>query len=213
MHMHCTKVPEPSPSQATVYIHPLALCESSQIGAGTRVWAFAQVMDGAVIGHDCNIGGHAFIESGAVIGDRVTIKNAAMIWRGVTIDDDVFIGPGVIFTNDRHPRSPRSEVARQRYARTENWLAQTRIRNGASIGAGAIILPGIEIGEHAMVGAGSVVTRSVTAYRLARGNPAHEAGWVCACGQPLSQTLQCPECQRAFRLAGKRLRLAEAAHV
>lgn len=177
------------------------------------MWAFAQVMKGAVIGEDCNIGGQAFIEGGAVIGDRVTIKNGVMIWNGVTIEDDTFVGPAVIFTNDRHPRSPRSEVASERYAQAANWMAKTCVRRGASIGAGAVILPGIEIGKYAMVGAGAVVTRNVTAQRLVRGNPAREAGWVCRCGKPLGKSLRCSACKRQYRLVGSVLVAAEAARV
>ena len=93
------------------FVHRLALCESDSVGDGTRIWAFAHVMHGAVVGRDCNIGDHAFIESGAVVGDRVTVKNGVLIWDGVTIADEAFIGPGVIFTNDRHPRSPRMPAA------------------------------------------------------------------------------------------------------
>src|SRR5260370_24218425 len=97
-------------SAARIFVHRLALCESDEVGAGTQIWAFAHVMNGAVIGRDCNIGDHTFIETGARIGDRVTIKNQAMVWDGVEIEDDVFIGPGVSFTNDEFPRSPRTRL-------------------------------------------------------------------------------------------------------
>src|ERR1700739_2265051 len=95
-----------------IFVHPRALCESQQVGKGTRIWAFAHVMRGAVVGCDCNIGDHAFIETGARIGDRVTVKNQAMVWDGVEIGDDVFVGPGVSFTNDVFPRS-RGQPLRQ----------------------------------------------------------------------------------------------------
>ena len=184
-------------------IHPQALCESNRVGTGTRIWAFTHVMEGACVGRDCNIGSHCFVEAGAVIGDRVTVKNAAMIWDGVTIEDDAFIGPGVVFTNDRHPRSPRSEWAAKRYAQTETWLAPTRVHRGASIGAGAVILCGIQIGPYAMVGAGAVVRKTVPAQRLAVGNPARLAGWVCRCGATLRNVAACLPCGRRYRLVGE----------
>src|SRR5215469_11293422 len=121
---------------AAVFVHPNALCESDEVGAGTQIWAFAHVMKGAVIGRDCNIGDHAFIETGVRIGDRVTVKNQAMVWDGVEIEDDVFIGPGVSFTNDAFPRSPRMRLPAiaARYDRRDRWLLRTRVGNSASIG-------------------------------------------------------------------------------
>src|SRR5690349_365704 len=132
-------------SISAVFVHPLACCESEQIGSGTKVWAFAHVMKGARIGENCNVCDHAFIESGAIVGNGVTVKNQVMIWDGVEVEDGCFLGPGVIFTNDKYPRSPRlsdvPEIAR-RYSKAENWLGRIRVCRGASIGAGAIILPG-----------------------------------------------------------------------
>ena len=115
------------------YIHPTALAESREIGAGTRVWAFTHILPGARVGQDCNIGDHCFIESGAVVGDNVTLKNGNMVWEGVRLADGVFVGPNVFFTNDRHPRSPRLPQARQRYT-DETKLAGAddhRARGGA----------------------------------------------------------------------------------
>ena len=171
-----------------VFIHPLALCESDNIGPGTRIWAFAHVMKGARVGSDCNIGDHSFVESDAVIGNRVTVKNGVSIWNGITIEDDVFIGPGAVFINDRYPRSPRMAAATvtYRYSDESHWLAGTRIERGASIGAAAVLGPGLRIGTFAVVGAGAVVTKSVPAHRLVLGVPAREAGWVCTCGRPLA---------------------------
>ncbi len=177
-----------------IFTHRLALCESEQVGDGTRVWAFAHVMSGAIVGRDCNIGDHAFIESGAKLGDRVTVKNGVLIWDGVTIGDDTFIGPGVLFTNDRTPRSPRMPEVAKRYASVANWLTPTTICRGASLGAGAVILPGVTIGEHAMVGAGAVVTRDVNAHEQVVGNPARVVGLVCACGGRLNDARQCLVC-------------------
>lgn len=178
---------------AQVFVHPAALCESDDVGAGTRVWAFAHVMQGAVIGRECNIGGHAFIETGARIGDRVTIKNQAMIWNGVTLEDDVFVGPGAILTNDRYPRSARADQTSQVYSCSENWLVPTTVRRGATIGAGAVILCGVSIGSSAMVGAGAVVTRDVPDHGLVVGNPARAIGWVCLCGARLNAVAREPE--------------------
>ena len=121
------------------FIHPAAICESAEVGDGTRIWAFAHVLAGAVIGRNCNICDRAFIEQGTRIGNGVTVKNGAMIWEGVTLEDYAFIGPGVIFTNDRYPRSRQLAEAAPRYARNDNWLVPTTVRRGASIGAGAVV--------------------------------------------------------------------------
>jgi len=123
--------------------HAQALVESTSIGAGTRVWAFAHVLPGAVIGSDCNICDHVFIENKVTVGDRVTIKCGVQLWDGVTVEDDVFIGPNVTFTNDPTPRSRQHLEA----------YPETVVRSGASIGANATILPGLTIGQSAMVGA------------------------------------------------------------
>jgi len=119
-----------------------------------------------------------------MIGNKVTIKNGNMLWAGVTLEDGVFVGPCVIFTNDLYPRSPRLSQAKKRYSNRE-WLLPTLVKQGASLGAGAILLPGIIVGEFSMIGAGAVVTRDVPPYALVVGNPAHVVGWVCQCGQPL----------------------------
>lgn len=150
------------------FVHRHALCESSHVGEGTRIWAFAHVLEGAHIGRDCNVCDHVFIEGGVVVGDRVTIKNGVQLWDGVTLEDDVFVGPNATFTNDLFPRSRK---------RPEHW-PRTCVRRGASIGANATLLAGIEIGERAMVGAGAVVTRSVPPGAIVAGNPARVVGSV-----------------------------------
>jgi UDP-2-acetamido-3-amino-2,3-dideoxy-glucuronate N-acetyltransferase len=184
-----------------VMIHPKALVETHDIGDGTRVWAFAHVMAGAKIGKDCNIGDHCFVESGAVIGDQCTIKNGTMIWEGVTLEEGVFVGPNVLFTNDLVPRSPRLSDARERYAEKKNWLVPTKVERGAAIGAGAVILAGITIGEFAMVAAGAVVTKSVPAHRLVIGFGARAGGFVCRCGYSLqfrAKSATCGNCKTRY---------------
>ena len=183
------------------HIHPTALAESREIGAGTRVWAFTHILPGARVGQNCNIGDHCFIESGAVVGDNVTLKNGNMVWEGVHLADGVFVGPNVFFTNDRHPRSPRLPQARKRYATKRNWLVPTTIERGAALGAGAIILAGVNVGEFATVGAGAVVTKPVPAYALVVGNPARQVGWVCRCGKSLQfrrRRAVCADCGSRF---------------
>jgi UDP-2-acetamido-3-amino-2,3-dideoxy-glucuronate N-acetyltransferase len=162
-----------APSSAThitparFFAHPEGRVESSDIGPGTRVWAFAHVLQGARIGADCNICDHTFVEGGAVLGDRVTVKCGVQLWDGVTLEDDVFVGPNATFANDPFPRSRRpAEVAR------------TLVRRGASIGANATLLPGVTIGAEAMVGAGAVVTRDVPPRAIVVGNPAVVSGFV-----------------------------------
>jgi acetyltransferase-like isoleucine patch superfamily enzyme len=182
-------------------IHPKALVETEDIGEGTRVWAFAHVMAGAKIGKHCNIGDHCFVETGAVIGDQCTIKNGTMIWEGVTLGEGVFVGPNVLFTNDLVPRSPRLPDARARYAEKRNWLKPTKVERGAAIGAGAVILAGITIGEYAMVAAGAVVTKSIPAHRLAIGFGARVRGFVCRCGHPLQFRVKssiCGNCKTRY---------------
>lgn len=148
--------------------HPQALVETEHVGRGTRIWAFAHVLPGAVIGEDCNICDHVFIENDVVIGHRVTVKCGVQVWDGVRLEDDVFVGPNATFTNDPAPRSRQHLAA---YPRTV-------VREGASIGANATILPGLTIGRHAMVGAGAVVTRSVPAHAVVVGNPARIVRYV-----------------------------------
>ncbi len=191
------------------YVHPQALCETELIGPGCRVWAFAHVMHGAKIGSQCNIGGHSFIEEGASVGNRVTIKNGALIWRGVSIMDDVFIGPGVVFTNDRNPRSPRNPAMADRYQNEAHWFERTNVGRGASIGAGAVILCGLSIGDFAVVGAGAVVTRDVLNHGLVVGNPARQVGWACECGRKLTRLANsfcCGSCQTKYEADGDEIR-------
>lgn len=194
-------------TEKNFFVHPLAVCDSQEIGQGTRIWAFAHVMPQARVGEKCNLGDHVFVESHAVIGNRVTIKNQVLVWEGVELEDDVFVGPAAIFTNDRYPRSPRMgdvPAVAARYQKVENWLACTRVCRGASIGAGAIIVAGVTIGEFAMIGAGAVVTKDVAAHQIVAGNPARPRGWACCCGKPLQlkadKLWHCPDCPQPFVL-------------
>ncbi len=168
-----------------VFVHPLGLCGSEAVGPGSRVWAFAHVLPGAVIGREANICDHVFIEGGVVLGDRVTVKCHVALWDGLTAGDDVFIGPSAVFANDRYPRSKRSVPA-----------VPTTLLRGCSIGAGAVIVPGVTVGEFAMVGAGAVVTRDVPPFTLVVGNPARPSGLVCRCGGVLVPTEDGLRCSR-----------------
>lgn len=148
---------------ASARISPLAMVDpQADVGDETQIWQFVVVLAGAKIGAACNLNAHTLVEGGAVIGDRVTLKSGVFVWDGVILEDDVFCGPNATFTNDRMPRS------RQRPDR----FPETRVERGASIGAGAVILPGVTIGEGAMIGAGAVVTRDVPAHETWVGNPA-----------------------------------------
>jgi acetyltransferase-like isoleucine patch superfamily enzyme len=184
------------------------------VGPRTTIWRRAQVREGARIGADGTVGRDAFIDAGVVIGDRVKIQNAALVYHGATVEDGVFIGPAAIITNDRYPRAITSSGE---VARAGDWqVAPVMLRYGASIGAGAVVVGGVEVGRFAMVGAGGVVTRDVPAHALVAGSPAHRIGWVCACGFRLTDAngdaappapaaysantgLSCSRCGRIYR--------------
>ncbi len=168
------------------YIHPKALVETDQIGADTKIWAFAHVMADAVVGEDCNIGDNVFIESGVRVGDGVTIKNNALIWKGVQIADYVFVGPNTVFTNDLRPRSPRMPLIKEQGLKEADWLVETFVEEGASVGANATIVAGVTLGKYCMVGAGSVVTKDVEPFTLVVGNPAKVVGRVNELGERVS---------------------------
>jgi acetyltransferase-like isoleucine patch superfamily enzyme len=193
-------------------IHATADLEADvSIGAGTRVWHRAQVRTGARIGRDGVIGRDVFIDEGVTLGDRVKVQNGALIYHGVTVADGAFIGPGVIVTNDRRPRALNASGD---LARAADWtVSPVMIGLGASIGAGAIVVAGRNVGPYAMVGAGSVVTHDIPAHALVVGNPARSIGWVCVCaerlvdsaGHPASagrsatdEDLRCPACDRRY---------------
>ncbi|MCP1309714.1 acyltransferase [Paenibacillus tyrfis] len=167
-----------------IFIHPTANVSSEAvIGPGTKIWVNSQIREGTEIGENCIISKDTYIDQGVKIGHRVKIQNGVSIYNGVTVEDDVFIGPNAVFTNDFYPR-----------AFNENWaITKTTIKRGVSIGANATIVCGTELGEYCMVGAGSVVTKNVPRHALVIGNPARIVGFVCKCGNKLSNN-KCLEC-------------------
>jgi UDP-2-acetamido-3-amino-2,3-dideoxy-glucuronate N-acetyltransferase len=175
----------------TARIHPTADLEAGvSIGAGTSVWHRAQIRVGASIGAQCVIGRDAFIDEGVVLGNRVKIQNLALVYHGVTVEDGVFIGPNAILTNDRYPRAI---TATGELARADDWIVSPiTLRMGCSIGAGAVVVAGTDIGRFATVGSGAIVTRSVPDHALVAGNPARRIGWVCACGRRLQDAANSP---------------------
>ena len=191
-------------------VHPTADLESNvEIGRGTSVWHRAQIRTAARLGAECVIGRDAFIDEGVRIGDRVKIQNQALVYHGVTIEDGVFVGPGAILTNDRYPRAITSAGD---LARADDWtVSPITLRRGCSVGAGAVVIAGVDVGTFATVGAGAVVTKTVPSHALVAGNPARRLGWVCACGARLEAdgkpappdpnegaTLDCSSCSRSY---------------
>lgn len=168
------------------YIHPLAEVESgARIGAGTRIWRQAHIRSFACVGEQCNIGKGVYIESHVVIGSYVKIQNHVSLFDGVTIEDGVFIGPHVCFTNDLYPRAITPDG---HLKNVNDWdITPTHVKYGASIGAGAVIVCGVTIGEFALVAAGAVVTKDVVPHTLAVGNPARFCGYVCHCAHRLAE--------------------------
>lgn len=168
-------------------IHDLADVQSKNIGDNTNIWQFCVVLKDAIIGNNCNISAQVFIENDVLIGNNVTIKSGVQIWDGITLEDNVFIGPNVTFTNDFLPRS-------KQYPKE---FLKTTIKKGASLGANSTIICGIIIGEYAMVGAGSVVTKDIGIQELWYGNPAEHKGYICKCGQKCNNSLICDDCKGA----------------
>jgi UDP-2-acetamido-3-amino-2,3-dideoxy-glucuronate N-acetyltransferase len=170
-------------------IHPLSDVQTVNIGHNTSIWQYVVILPGAIIGENCNINAHCFIENKVVLGDNVTLKCGVFLWDGITIEDYVQIGPNATFTNDLYPR------AKQPFS-----LMHTVIKKFASVGANATIMGGITIGEYALIGAGSVLTKSAANNTLWIGNPARQAGFVCNCGRKLNNTLTCNSCNRQYKL-------------
>jgi acetyltransferase-like isoleucine patch superfamily enzyme len=182
---------------STISIHSTAqVSDDAIIGAGTRIWNQAQVREHARIGRDCIIGKDVYIDFSVEIGDNVKIQNGVLIYHGVTIESGVFIGPGVVFTNDKKPRAINPDGTLKG---NDDWdVGPVQVCYGASIGAGAIILPNVTIGRFALVAAGAVVTRDVREHGLVLGNPARPAGYVCKCATKLVEEsaghYRCPAC-------------------
>ena len=180
---------------ADYFAHPQAIVESAQIGKSTRIWAFAHILPGAVIGEDCNLCDHVFIENDVSVGDRVTVKCGVQLWDGIHIEDDVFVGPNATFTNDPFPRSKQRPTE----------FSKTIVQKGASIGANATILPGVTIGQNAMVGAGSVVTKNVPPNSIVMGNPARIVNYVTGNFQSKELVSQSSAEEHELPIAGAKL--------
>ena len=161
--------------------HPTAIVESDTIGEGSRIWHFVHVRERALVGKNCNIGKSVYVDTDVEIGDNVKVQNFVSIYKGVKIKDDVFVGPSVVFTNDLYPRA---------FIWEEEKIVPTVVEKGASIGANSTIICGVTIGEYAMVGAGSVVTKYVPPFGLVFGNPARLKGFVCYCGKRLRRPIE-----------------------
>lgn len=169
-------------------VHPTAMIEENvTLGNGTSVWDNAHIRHGARLGDQCIVGGKSYIAYDVEIGHRVKINSMAYICNAVTIEDGVMISAGVLFTNDRFPRACTSDLRELRSSAPDEHTLETLVREGATIGAGAIIGCNLTIGRFAMIGMGSVVTRSVPDFHLVVGNPARSIGCVCRCGQPLAK--------------------------
>lgn len=163
------------------YRHPTAIVDSDNIGEGSKIWHFVHIRERSNIGKNCNIGKSVYIDIDVKIGNSVKIQNFVSIYKGVEIEDEVFVGPSVVFTNDLYPRS---------FIWREDKVVQTIVKKGSSIGANSTIICGLTIGEYAMIGAGSVVTKDVPPFGLVFGNPARLKGFVCYCGEKLEKIIE-----------------------
>ena len=177
------------------FVHPAAIVDDGvDIGDGTRVWHFAHVMSGAVIGRDVSLGQNVFVAGRVVIGDGCRIQNNVCLYEGVVLEEHVFCGPGMVFTNVRNPRSA--------YPTPREAYHETRVRRGATVGANAAIVCGNTVGEWAFIAAGAIVTNDVPAFALMAGVPARRIGWACECGQSLGrhggELFVCNACGRRY---------------
>ncbi len=194
-------------TERETYIHPAAEVSSAAvIGAGTLIWRQAHIREGAHIGEMCNIGKGVYVDTHVHIGSCVKIQNHTSIFEGVTLEDGVFVGPHVCFTNDLHPRAINPDGTLKS---ASDWeITPTLVKYGASIGAAAVILCGLTIGEFALIGAGSMVTRDVLPYALAFGNPAMQRGFVCRCARRFTSMREegnmlfgwCAVCEKEYQV-------------
>jgi len=187
------------------FVHETAVVdEGAVIGTGCKIWHFSHIMPGAVLGDGCNIGQNVVVSPDVVLGKNCKVQNNVSIYTGVTCDDNVFMGPGMVFTNIVNPRS--AIVRRGQYAKTH-------VGKGASIGANATIVCGHDIGPFAFIGAGAVVTKTAPAYALVVGNPAKQVGWMSEFGHRLnfdeSNRAQCPESEAWYELKNGEVRKVE----
>jgi UDP-2-acetamido-3-amino-2,3-dideoxy-glucuronate N-acetyltransferase len=189
----------------TFFVHPSSVVDTgAQIGAGTRIWHFCHLMPTCKVGENCNIGQNVFIDNNTVIGNGVKIQNNVSVYNGVIIEDGAFLGPSMVFTNVINPRS---------FIERKSEFKKTLIGKGATIGANATIICGVEIGAYALIGAGSVVTKNVPSFALMMGNPARQKGWVSEAGINLrfdaNSVAICPETGKKYKLENERVSIIE----
>jgi acetyltransferase-like isoleucine patch superfamily enzyme len=186
-----------------VFIHPTAdVSDKATVGEGTKIWHQAQVREGAVVGKKCVVGKGAYVDKDVRIGDFCKLQNGAFVFHGFDLEDGVFLGPGVMLLNDKHPRAINADGS---FKSEADWeVSKGLVGYGAAVGGGAVILPGIKVGRMAMIGAGAVVTRDVPERAIVAGNPAHLRGYACDCGHTLSQREDgmhvCGSCGRTYEI-------------
>lgn len=184
-----------------VRIHPTAeVSAAAKIGAGSSVWHQAQIRERAVLGENCIIGKGVYIDFDVQLGANCKVQNYSCVFHGTTLEDGVFVGPEVVFTNDRYPRAINPDGTLKL---ADDWeVGETVVKYGAAVGSRSVVLPGITIGRWALIAAGSVVTKNVPDHALVAGNPARLMGWVCVCAHRLDESLKCLACGRAYRREG-----------